>query len=111
LTPAEKDVLRRFCTGLRRLPELPIQVAVFGSRATGTSRVSSDLDVAVLMDCKRSPQVERTLASLAFRAQAPYQDGGVGISLRPVPIFVEDRSRGFFDGIQHSMDPIWTRPR
>lgn len=111
LTPTEQDVVRRFCAGLRRLPQLPLQVAIFGSRASGGSGVHSDLDVAVVMGCDRSGDIERTLASLAHRAHAPYREGGAGIHLRPVAVFSEDQPKGFFTAIQNQMEAVWTRPR
>ncbi len=111
LTPAEQDVLRRFCAGLRRLPQLPLKVAIFGSRARGGSGVHSDLDVAVVMGCGRSGAIERTLASLAQRAHAPYHEADAGIRLRPVAVFSGDQSKGFFTAIQNQMEPVWTRPR
>lgn len=111
LTPAEQDVIRRFCAGLRRLPLLPEKVAVFGSRVRGDSTIGSDLDVAVLLECPRARRVEQMLYSLAHQAQAPYVDGLVGIRLKPVAVFQEDRRRGFFSGIQDRMEPVWTRPR
>ncbi len=111
LTPAEQDVVRRFCAGLRRLPELPVQVAIFGSRARGGSGVNSDLDVAVVMACGRSGQIERSLVSLAHQAGAPYREADAGIHLRPVPIFAEDRRKGFLNAIRSHMEPVWTRPR
>ncbi len=111
LTPAEQDVLRRFCSGLRRLPELPLQVALFGSRAKGGSGTHSDLDVAVVMSCGRSGRIERMLVSLAHQAEAPYQEGDAGIHLRPVPVFAEDESRVFFNAIRRDMELLWTRPR
>lgn len=110
LTPTEQDVLRRFCAGLRRLPQLPVKVAIFGSRARGGSGVDSDLDVAVVMGCARSADVERTLVALAHRAHAPYQEGDGGIRLRPVAVFQEDRPKGFFTSIRNQMEPVWTRP-
>ena len=110
LTPTEQDVLRRFCAGLRRLPQLPLEVAVFGSRATGGSGVSSDLDVAVIMGCGRSGEIERLLASLAHRAHAPYHGGDAEIRLRPVAVFSGDRPKGFFTAIRNQMEPVWTRP-
>lgn len=111
LTPAEQDVVRRFCGGLRRLPELPLHVAIFGSRAKGGSGVNSDLDVAVVMESHQSAQVSRTLAALAYKAAAPYQEDGGGIHLKPVPIFIEDRHKGFFTAIRRHLDTVWTRPR
>ena len=111
LTPTEQDVVRRFCGGLRRLPELPLRVAIFGSRAKGGSGVNSDLDIVVVMPCARSGQIERTLNSIGLAAGAPYQGGDVGIYIRPVPIFVEDRPKSFFKAIRNQMEAVWTRPR
>ncbi|MGQ0656332.1 MAG: nucleotidyltransferase domain-containing protein [Betaproteobacteria bacterium] len=111
LTPGERDVLRRFCAGLGRLPALPQQVSVFGSRATGGSTARSDLDVAVVIDTPRSAALEQALFSLAARAQAPYQEAAAGIRLKPVPIFAEDRGGGFFRSIRRHMHTVWTRPR
>lgn len=111
LTPAEQDVIRRFCAGLRRLPSLPAEVAVFGSRVKGDSTIGSALDVAVLLECPRAPRVEQMLYSLAHQAQAPYVHGPIGICLKPVAIFQEDRRRGFFGAIRNCMEPVWTRPR
>jgi hypothetical protein len=71
LTPGEQDVLRRFCGRFRRLPELPLRAAVFGSRARGEAHEGSDLDVAVFLAGRRDPVVERTLAALALEAQTP----------------------------------------
>ena len=110
LTPTEQDVVRRFCAGLRRLPQLPLKVAIFGSRAKGGSGVNSDLDVAVVMGCGRSRGIERTLASLAHRAHAPYREGDAGIRLRPVAVFSEDQAKGFFSAIRIQMEAVWTRP-
>ena len=111
LTPTEQDVVRRFCAGLPRLAELPLKVAIFGSRAKGGSGVNSDLDIAVIMECGRSEQVERILASVAFQAGAPYREGDAGIYVKPVPIFSEDRPKGFFHAIRSHMESVWTRPR
>ncbi|MGH8674499.1 MAG: nucleotidyltransferase domain-containing protein [Burkholderiales bacterium] len=110
LTPTERDVVRRFCAGLRRLPQLPLKVAIFGSRASGGSGVDSDLDVAVLMGCARAQGIERSLAALAHRAHAPYQGGDCAIRLRPVAVFAEDQQKGFFSAIRNQMEPVWTRP-
>ena len=110
LTPAEQDVLRRFCAGLGRLPVLPSQVSVFGSRARGGSTPQSDLDIAILVDTPKSPSFEQAMYSLAAQAQAPYQDGGVGIHLKPVALFSEDRHTGFFNTIRKEMVPVWTKP-
>lgn len=111
LTPAEKDAIRRFCSGMRKLPVLPESIAVFGSRAAGGSHIDSDLDVAVLMTCSRSPKIESSLAAISERSVQPYHEGGIGIRLRPVAIFSEDRERAFFKSIGKDMEIVWTKPR
>lgn len=109
LTPGEQDVLRRFCAGLKRLPQLPQSVAVFGSRAKGGSHAHSDLDVAVLTDRPRDGSLEQALSAIALRAQRPYWLDQYGISLRPVPIYREEPS-AFLEAIRDELEVIWKRP-
>ena len=111
LTPAEKDVIRRFCAGMRKLPALPERVAVFGSRAKGGAHIDSDLDLAVLMGGEKSAKIDASLAAMSAWAVEPYQENGIGIRLRPVAIFSADRERAFFKAICNDMDTVWTRPR
>jgi len=111
LTPAEKDAIRRFCSGMRKLPALPEMIAVFGSRAAGGSHSDSDLDVAVIMACNRSAKIESSLAAISERSVQPYHEDGLSIRLRPVAIFPEDRERAFFKSIGKDMDIVWTKPR
>ena len=108
LTPGEQDVLRRFCLGLRRLPEMPSKLAVFGSRAKGHSGERSDLDLAVFMDSPRSPAVENAIARLAFSAQAPYREGSFGIFLNPVVLFGDDPP-GLPELVRRDLETIWKR--
>jgi hypothetical protein len=108
LTPGERDVVRRFIAGLKRLPVRPSRVAIFGSRARGGSRIDSDVDVAVFMPAVGATLQERVLAAAA-RAQAPYAVAGAAIVLRPVVL--PDRPRGaFHEGIRNDLEIVWTRP-
>lgn len=109
LTPAEQDVLRRFCTRLGKLPRLPRSVAVFGSRAKGGSHAHSDLDVAVLADGIRDRSFESALSAIALGAQKPYWFGEYGISLRPVA-FYRAESPALLDAIRNDLEIVWTRP-
>ena len=111
LTPAEKDVIRRFCAGMRKLPALPERVAVFGSRAKGGAHIDSDLDLAVLISGEKSAKIDSCLAAMSAWAVEPYQENGIGIRLRPVALFSADRKRAFFKAICNDMDTVWTRPR
>ena len=109
LTPGEQDVLRRFCAGLAQFGKLARKAAVFGSRARGRSHAGSDLDVAVFIAGEPSAEVERALAGLALRAQAPYRDGAYGIYLKPVALF-QSGPRAFVESIKPEMELVWTRP-
>lgn len=109
LTPAEQDVLRRFCARLGKLPRLPRSVAVFGSRAKGGSHAHSDLDVAVLADGMRDRSFESALSAIALGAQKSYWLGEYGISLRPVA-FYRGESPAFLDAIRNDWEIVWTRP-
>lgn len=109
LTPGEQDVLRRFCAGLERIGGVPRKVAIFGSRAKGSSHERSDLDVAVLLGGEKSADIERALARLALQAQAPYREGAYGIYLKPVALF-RDESQSFLESIKPDLEVIWTRP-
>jgi hypothetical protein len=109
LTPGEQDVLRRFCAGLARIGQTPRKVAVFGSRARGSSHAGSDLDVAVFLDGDNSADIERALARVALRAQAPYREGAYGIHLKPVALF-RDAPRAFLESIAPDLEVVWTRP-
>jgi hypothetical protein len=108
LTPGEKDVLRRFCLGMRRLPEMPSKLAIFGSRAKGLSGERSDLDLAVFVDFPRSSNLENAIARLAFSAQAPYREGGYGIFLNPVILFGDDPP-GLPELVRKDLETIWKR--
>lgn len=111
LTPAEKDVIRRFCAGMKKLPLLPDSLAVFGSRAKGGAHIDSDLDLAVLMPGENSAKIEQSLAAISAWAVKPYQAEGIGIRLRPVALFHADRQGAFFQAICKDMDTVWTKPR
>ncbi len=53
LSPIETDIVKRLSLALEKgYPEVE-GVVVFGSRARGTSREDSDLDVAVILDTNR----------------------------------------------------------
>lgn len=108
LTPGEQDVLRRFCAGLRKLPRLPQQVAVFGSRARGESDEQSDLDVAVIVDGARDRSFETALSAIALSAQRPYWLDRYGISLRPVPIY-RGEPVAFLNALRDDLEVVWTR--
>lgn len=108
LTPAERDVIRRFVAALRRLPVRPSRVAIFGSRARGGSRIDSDVDVAVFMSRIDARLQGRVLAAAA-RAQAPYAVEGAAIVLRPV-VLLEPATGGFHEGIRNDLEVVWTRP-
>jgi hypothetical protein len=110
LSPGEQDVLRRFCRGFGKLPQLPEWVAVFGSRARGGSHARSDLDVAVYVDAPRSPGFESRLSAIAFDVQRRYWIGDYGIALRPVPFFRAE-STALLDSIGEELERVWTRPR
>lgn len=109
LTPGEQDVLRRFCAGFHTLPVMPGKMAVFGSRATGGADEHSDLDMAVFFDGSRSAELETRLSAIAFSAQSPYRSGPYGIFLRPVPLYITDKSL-FLDSIRPDLEVVWTRP-
>jgi hypothetical protein len=112
LTPGEKEVLRRFCSGLAALPALPAQLRLFGSRARGDADEHSDLDVAVLFDGGRDRAVESELARLAFEARAPYCSGAYAIRLRPVALFARE---ALAEPLRRTLaaegQTIWTRPK
>lgn len=110
LTPGEQEVLRRFCGGFERLPELPAKVAVFGSRAKGGSNARSDLDVAVFMGGKRSAATESALLRIAYAAQQPYREKGCGIFLKPVAFF-RGEAKSLREAILPDLEVVWTRPR
>lgn len=109
LTPGEQDVLRRFCSALPSLPQLPASVAVFGSRARGNSNERSDLDVAVFFDGARDRAVESELSAIALAAQRAYWLDGYAIALRPVA-FYRDEPPAFLDAIREDLEVVWTRP-
>ena len=108
LSPGEHDVLRRFCAALAQLPAMPTRIAVFGSRARGSSGERSDLDLAVFVDAPRSVDMERAVARISVAAQAPYREGAYGIYLNPVVIFA-DEPPGFARVIDKDLATIWTR--
>lgn len=111
LTPGEREVLRRFCSGLRRLPALPQHVAVFGSRARGGSDAGSDLDVAVIVDrAEEVRAVQHALGRIAAAACGDYQVGEYRIRLRPVVLHRGARS-GLMQAVRADRETVWTRPR
>lgn len=111
LTPGEQDVLRRFCAGLARAPALPLQLAVFGSRVTGTSDQRSDLDLALVVNAEMATSdFQEMLSRLALRAQAPYREGAYGIFLKPMLVEKGGRS-ALLASIREHSEVIWTRPR
>ncbi|MGH8681702.1 MAG: nucleotidyltransferase domain-containing protein [Burkholderiales bacterium] len=111
LTPAEREVLRRFCSGLRKLPTLPRRVAVFGSRVRGNSDASSDLDVAVFVDRQDEvPAARHALGGIAAAACGDYQAGTYRILLRPVVL--RRGARGSLaEAVRAEQETVWTRPR
>jgi hypothetical protein len=109
-TPAERDVLRRFCAGLSGLDVWPSRIAVFGSRARGGAHEDSDLDVAVFVDAEPGGQLESRLFDLAVRAQAPYAEGACTIRLRPVLLRERERST-LARTVRSEMEVVWTRQR
>ena len=109
-TPAERDVLRRFCAGLSGLAVRASRIAVFGSRARGGSHEDSDLDVAVFFDDESGGQLESGLFELAGRAQAPYAEGEYAIRLRPVLLRERERS-SLANTVRREMEVVWTRPQ
>lgn len=108
LTPGEQDVLRRFCSGLRRLARLPERVAVFGSRVRGGANERSDLDVAVLMQGERDPALESAVSAIALAATRHYRLGGYGIALRPI-VFYAGAPDPFLEAIRAELEVVWTR--
>jgi hypothetical protein len=112
LSPGERDVLRRFCAGLRRLPVAPRKVAVFGSRVRGGSDERSDLDAAVSLDGPRTAGLESALSAIALAARKPYASGEYGIFLRPVALYEDERPASALAGaVAREGEVIWTRPR
>lgn len=109
LTPGERDVLRRFCAGLAKLPRLPWRVAVFGSRARGGSDEHSDLDVAVYFDCERDRETESCLSGMALEATRRYRSGRYGIFLHPVTVYCQGDTP-FASAIEGKAQTIWTAP-
>jgi hypothetical protein len=111
LTPGEQDVLRRFCSGLRKLPTLPRRVSVFGSRAIGGSDAASDLDVAVIVDRESNVgPVQRAVGGIAATACGDYQEGEHRIRLRPVVLRRGART-GLARAVGAHQETVWTRPR
>jgi hypothetical protein len=110
LTPGEQDVLRRFCSGLRKLPTLPRQVAVFGSRARGVSDAASDLDVAVIVDREAEVgRLQRLVGGIAATACQGYQEGEYRIRLRPVVLRHGART-SLARAVGANRETVWTRP-
>ena len=110
LTPGEQDVLRRFCAGLRKLPQLPQRIAVFGSRARGGSGERSDLDVAVYLGPVRDCAAESRLSAIADEAARRYRSGRYGIFLRPVPLYSRIDA-AFAGAIEQEAETVWTAPK
>lgn len=110
LTPAERDVIARFCAGFGSLATPPLRAAVFGSRARGGSHERSDLDLAVFVEGEAAEETEAALSNLAARAQAPYAEGAHAILLRPVLLREGERS-ALANAVRGEMETVWTRPR
>jgi hypothetical protein len=108
LSPSEREVVRRFVANLRRLPNPPSRLGVFGSRARGGSTIGSDLDVAVFVD-EPDARLERRILDAAERAHAPYSVDGAAIILRPVLLSLQPRS-AFHLAIIGSMETVWKKP-
>jgi predicted nucleotidyltransferase len=110
LTPAERDVLRRFVAALGRLAPMPSSVAVFGSRIRGDAGPESDLDVAVVFDAAPDAATVRAVGRAAERARLPYDDAPLPIALRPVACGRRSDA-GFLAAISPERRTVWTRPR
>lgn len=109
LSPSEREVIRRIVAQLHRLAEIPHRLAIFGSRAKGGSQPHSDIDLAVYMS-RPSPQLQTRILSIVQGAQAPYEQDGYAIIVRPILLSVEP-SGAFYDSIRDHLETVWTKPR
>jgi len=83
---------------------LPVErVVLFGSRARGTPRPDSDVDVAFELGGERSRSLERQLSELADEVETVSGLLDLGIALQAVPLFA-DRAAVGYDPLRRAVE-------
>src|SRR5690606_39416288 len=95
IEPDVKSAIEAFVHSIRAKYEVE-HVVLFGSRARGTHRPDSDIDVAVILKGEQLPFLE-TRQAMSALAQDVQRDTGLSIS--PLPIWHEEWS-----GAAHASD-------